>query len=458
MLGVLGVVLGVGGCQSYHPKPLDAAAVNRALTVPADDVLTQRAGLLDHPILRPIVLDDRDGLSPDEAAVLAVLLNPSLRTLRDAQGIAAAQTIEAGLLPNPVLSASLGTPTGGDTAGAVNPYGFGLSWDITSLIGRQQRIDAADASGKAINLDIAWREWQTAQAARLVVMDLLIVQEKFALTRRIEEHARQQVEMLDKALAQGQVTSQTLASVRHIHDDWKAQRLTLEQDAASRRINLNTLLGLPAERVVTLDAQSVRDAMMQLPDPKVLRAGLESRRLDLLALHRVYDSKDAALRAAVLSQFPRISIGFEHARDTDTVQTTGLGVSIDLPIFDRGQGRIARARAQRLGVFDEYTSRVLTARNDVARLVQTIDLIDTRLAEAERVEQERSALVDRLMRAAERNESPRDQVLNASIEQARSEIEIASLRGERFHTLVALELASGLPMMQPGNDERNAAP
>lgn len=446
------------GCQSYHPKPLDEAAVNRALTVPGDEILAQRAEALDHPILRPIVLDDRDGMSPDEAAVLAVVLNPSLRAARDAAGIAAAQTIEAGLLPNPELSASLGTPTGGDRAGAVNPYGFGLSWDFTALIGRQQRIDAADASARAIDLKIAWREWQTAQAARLAVIDLLTTREKIAITQGIEDRASGLVEEFQTALAHGQITSQTLASAQRVRDEWRAQRLELQQDAASRRIELNTLLGLPAERVIELDAQSVRDATNDLLDPEILRAGIESRRLDLLALHRVYDARDASLRGAVLSQFPRIVIGIEHARDTDTVQTTSIGVSIELPIFDRGQGRIGRAEAERQQVFDEYTSRTLIARNDVIELIEATKLIDARIAESERIEQTRTTHIDLLTRGAERNQAPRDEVLDAAVEQARSALETASLHAERFHALVALELASGQPLVRFGIDERTPAP
>ena len=112
----------VAGCQSYRPAPLIPGAVNRNLAIPPDDVLRVRGRDIRHPLLQPLVLDYRNGLSPDEAAVLAVLVNPSLRAERDRRALASAQLLTAGILPNPQLSAALDVPTGGNDAGTVNGY------------------------------------------------------------------------------------------------------------------------------------------------------------------------------------------------------------------------------------------------------------------------------------------------------------------------------------------------
>ena len=69
-------------------------------------------------------LDFDDGLSPDEAAVVAVLLNPALRAARAERGLAAAQLLRAGLLPNPELSGNLEFPIA--TEGEVVGYGVGI--------------------------------------------------------------------------------------------------------------------------------------------------------------------------------------------------------------------------------------------------------------------------------------------------------------------------------------------
>src|SRR5439155_4816106 len=91
-------------------------------------------------------------------------------------------------------------------------------------------------------------------------------------------------------------------------------------------------------------------------------------RLDLIALRMGYESQEAKLRGAVLSQFPKIGIGINSARDTTNVITAGLGVTLDVPLFDRAQGKIAIEKATRQQLFDEYVARSFEARSDVAKL------------------------------------------------------------------------------------------
>ncbi len=81
--------------------PLDPGAVKEKLTPPDMAALRIQAKEIRHPILKPIDLRLENGLSPEEAAILAVLVNPSLKAARDQKGIASAQLFQAGILPNP---------------------------------------------------------------------------------------------------------------------------------------------------------------------------------------------------------------------------------------------------------------------------------------------------------------------------------------------------------------------
>ncbi|HEY9074430.1 MAG TPA: TolC family protein, partial [Desulfobaccales bacterium] len=150
MLGLLlFLTLTLTGCATYHPLPLDKAAVDRALAPPALESISLKASQIHHPLLRPVNFDLRDGLSPDEAAVLAVIANPQLRALRDQKGLAQAQLIQAGILPNPQVSYSLDIPMAGATEGTVKAYGLGLSWDIISLLTRGVNLAAARNQAQA---------------------------------------------------------------------------------------------------------------------------------------------------------------------------------------------------------------------------------------------------------------------------------------------------------------------
>src|SRR6185436_15653821 len=108
-----------------------------------------------------------------------------------------------------------------------------------------------------------------------------------------------------------------------------------------------------------------------------------TRRLDLLALKKGYDSQDAVLRAAILAQFPKATLGFNAARDTSDTRTIGLGATIDIPLFDRNQGVIATETATRQKLFDEYAVRVFEARSDVASAVVNIESLNAQLTAAQ---------------------------------------------------------------------------
>ena len=153
---IIMTLLGVTGCQTYQPHPLTPTAVDDAVSSPDLKTLSAQAKTLTHPLLPPLTIDINDGLSPDEAAVIAILANPILRAIRDRRALADAQLLQAGLLPSPQLSASLEPVTGGVTADTFTGYSYGVSWDLNALITRRAKLDSVQASRSAVELDVAW--------------------------------------------------------------------------------------------------------------------------------------------------------------------------------------------------------------------------------------------------------------------------------------------------------------
>ena len=86
----------IPACATYEPVPLDQSAVAARLALPSMEAIQVQAKEIKHAILKPIEFDIRNGLSPDEAAILAVIANPKLRASRDQRKLAAAQLLQAG--------------------------------------------------------------------------------------------------------------------------------------------------------------------------------------------------------------------------------------------------------------------------------------------------------------------------------------------------------------------------
>jgi outer membrane protein TolC len=298
-----------------------------------------KAKELHHPILKPIDFDIRDGLSADEAAVLAVIANPKLRAIRDQRHLADAQLLQAGVLPNPQLGYSLDFPTGGATEGTINAYNFSLNWEFTSLISRSAKINAAKADAASVDLEVAWQEWQTAEAAKLNVYHMYFFDQTLGLAREEEEGLKDNLDRVNRGAALGFMTRIDVAAadaaVRKMH----GLVLTAEQQREQEQLALNQSLGIPAQENIPLEKSIEPSAPGNLPAAAELIDGIEERRLDLLALKSGYQAQEERLRGAVLAQFPKINIGFAHARDNTDVISTGFGITIDLPLFDRNRGR-----------------------------------------------------------------------------------------------------------------------
>jgi outer membrane protein TolC len=359
----------LGGCTRYRALPLDPRVVGRLLRPPDARTVRVQARSLRHPILKPLDVKIDEGLSADGAAVLAVIANPGLRAVRDRRGLAAAQLLQAGILPNPQVSYSFDVPTGGSTQGTLNAYGVGLSWDVTSLLTRGPEVAAARKHAASVDLDVAWQEWQVAQGAKLHLLRLVSLRREIPLAERAAKGRREHLAAVKHAFDLGVATELERAAAASAESDARATLLSLEHEETRERIALNLALGLPASSRPLLRSDIVLPTWERIPGEEELVKGLEERRLDLVALRLGYESEEATLRAAIRAQFPKINVGATHARDTTNVVTTGYGVTVDLPIFDRNQGRIAIERATRKQLFDEYVNRLYESRSELAGIL-----------------------------------------------------------------------------------------
>ena len=447
-------ILALQGCAVYQPKPLDEHAVSQTFASPDLGSIRIKAEEIKHPILKPRAIDFKKGISAQDAAIIAVMANPELRVERDRRGMAKAQLLQAGILPNPTFSYSLDVPTGGNTAGTVNAYGLGLDWSIIkSLLTRGAEVDSARAEAASVDLEVAWKEWQAAESAKQRVYRLLYFEKQLAVARQEENTLEKNLEAMRKAVDMGDMTVIDLEAVDATLRRTHAAVLDIEQKLEQERLGLNRVLGFPPSSKLLLEKEMILSQFKALPSLEDVMEGLERRRLDLLALRQGYQSQEARLRSAVRAQFPDISIGFAHARDTSDVITTGFSVSIGLPFFDRNQGHIAIETASRKQLYDEYLNRVFQARADVAGILVGIKAVEEQIDAADKAVEALKKLVT----------TSYDGFLEGNIDALTYYNEVDRLTTRRLDVLklqqnladlhVALEITAGEFMESAGNEK-----
>jgi outer membrane protein, heavy metal efflux system len=433
----------INGCAIYHKLPLNQETVSENIKPPSLEAVRVEAKSIRHPILKPIEFNIHDGLSPDEAAILAVIANPTLRAIRDQKGIAAAQLLQAGILPNPQFSSSLDVPTGGNTQDTVKAFGLGLGWDITSLITHGAKQETARRHAQSVDLDIAWKEWQVAQSARLNVYRLVFTEKELILAGNIVKRRKENLAAVQQGFSIGAVTGLELDAAKKAYQEALNRVLIFESEYEHERHALNQVLGMPPENKLLLQRDIRISRWENLPTAQKIMAGLEDRRLDLLALKKGYESQEAQVRVAILSQFPKINIGLNYARDVSDVITTGFAAAIDLPFFDRNQGRIALERAGRKQLFDEYIVRIFDAHSKIATLISDMRFLKKQIEATEQSFRISTHLLDTYKKALEEGNADILVYNNTRDATDNLQLKILQLKRDLSDMGIALEIAAG---------------
>jgi outer membrane protein TolC len=432
----------LGGCESYHPAPASDEAIAAALTPMESPELARAAAELKHPLLPPVSVGEDGSLTPQGAAVVAVLQNPSLRATRSRRGVAEAQLLQAGILPNPQLAAALDFPSFGDTQDTVTAYSLGLTWDVTSLIPRGALQEAARQEVRSVQLDIAWQEWQAAMGAKLHATRIFwLSQQRDELARQVDEAAKLESRASDNLHA-GLVTVIDSAAAAATTQKRRASLLTTESSLVSESAALHEALGLPADAKVRIVAETEEPAP-PLPSAQDVDDAVNHCRLDIAALQAGYASQEAKLHGAVLSQFPKIGLGITRARDTSNVGTIGFGITLDLPIFDRGQGRIAIEKATRQQLFDELVARTFEAHADARRALEELAAAGPQVTASQKTAEKLDSLAKALNESRARGDADIVQQAQARNDAADAIVDSLRIRQQEAELRIALEVATG---------------
>src|SRR3979490_1115007 len=191
------VSFALAACASYPSLPLDTHVH-----------LKHKLSELAHSGVR---IDQP--LSVYDVAVLAVENNPDLIAARAQRGVARAQVLEAGLLPNPSISASymfLLNP--GAAAGVLfDAVTAAVTQDIQKSITMKGRLRSAQAAALQVDASVLWEEWQLIGKARLLVFDLVQGEKLHRVLVSYRDVLQSRFDRGRTALSEGNATLATVA-------------------------------------------------------------------------------------------------------------------------------------------------------------------------------------------------------------------------------------------------------
>jgi outer membrane protein, heavy metal efflux system len=334
-------------------------------------------------------VDPRDGLSLEQAIRRAFDREPSLRAARTSLDAARDARVQAGLRKNPSLTVDLR----GEPAGTDNQTMISVEWPL-DLFRRDGREAVADREMTAVQLSIADRERVLASDVRARFGDVLAASRDLALLEELIDVVRRQHDLLRSRVDEGaspplerdllDVEQRRLEADRLLQLG-RTERAMFElkrmigaspSDIVRVRETLEDMVNRESTGTVTADVAEPRsdvreaEARIAVADAKIDRAQREGR-FDV-SLFGGYTRMDAGF-----PQFGVSSLGTPE-RVHGVFHYVSGGATVTLPFFNRNQGEVAAAQAERTGAIASHEAARLSAETEVA----TARAFDQRAREA----------------------------------------------------------------------------
>lgn len=340
------------------------------------------------------------GLTMEQAVSIALQKNRDVIAAKMEIEAAELDVVAARIYPNPTVQIGVGNLVLGDAneqMGAVKGQP-GLFGQTVTSFGVAEIIDVWSKRGarvRAADKGVEQRRYLTEDALREVVYavrsafaDALRAQSERDMAKDVAARYAETVRLSQARFRAGDLAESELRKIELEGLRYANAVIDGELQADIARQHLSALLGLgpgerlPGDRLVEAD---VRPAF----DVQRLTADALERRPDLRAATAGRSAGQARLSSAERDAYPDLTLGASYTHSAFTVSgdnpnSLALSLSLPLPLFDRNQANIGRARLDIRHADNEALRLGLIVQNDVAQAVRKAQRSQALLAVFER--------------------------------------------------------------------------
>ncbi len=312
----------------------------------------------------------RAPLTLPAALALAFTRNPGIRRQYARLGIAHADLQKAARIANPTLSLAWLHPNDGTRDQVTR--GISASFADLLLLPSRRRLSAAEFHrvelAVAAELVALAQEVEAAWYAHVGALQIASMRDAVARAAGDEAVLAQRFHEAGN-ISRLQLDLQLAESARARIDALRAH-----SDAAGSRLRFANQLGL----WVGADWQTV-DRLPAIPQARLSRdellAQALAQRLDLASVREEVSLLEDALRVTQSWRLlGSVDAGYERERETDGSKLRGPTLSLELPLFNQGQGAVERAEALLLDASTRRDALTLAVENEVSAGIERLEL------------------------------------------------------------------------------------
>ena len=298
-------------------------------------------------------------LSPDTTVAVAMLNNRALQADLAELGIAGAERAAASRPPNPGISfarLTRGSELEIERSISANVLGL-LAWPFARTIEERRFAQAKfNAAGNVLRV---------AADSRRAFYRAVAAQQTAQFIGRVHQAAEAQAELGRRMYEVGNWSLLDYGREQLLYAEVTVLLAQSRLQAERERSGLARHLGLDPGDKFLLPAR-LPDLPAALADGGALEAGALAERLDLRAARAEVEGVGKSLGLTRTTRFINVAEA-SYLRNSETGQPrqTGYEISLEIPLFDFGDARVARAEAIYMQAVDRLAARAAAARADV---------------------------------------------------------------------------------------------
>jgi cobalt-zinc-cadmium efflux system outer membrane protein len=370
MLLVAALPLAFVGCTSTNPKSAFDDVGRHVTARTGQEVRWMRDEAKRNEIEKAVVALLQTNLTAQSCVGIALLNNRALQAEFESIGISQAELAQATRLKNPEFAGAWRMPT--HAVPGLNAE-YALAQDFLDLLMLPTRKKIAARNLEGTKLRVAHEVLKLSEEAQVAFYTMQAHQQfaqRLAIIAEVNEAA---ADIAKRQHDAGNINDLELHNQQAVYAQTRLDLAKTEAQVRSDRERLNRLLGLWGKQT----AWQIADELPSLPDKELPLENVEAiavtRRLDLAAARGDVLAVASALKLKKNFRYlPGATIGVDAEHDLDHSWVVGPTLALEVPLFDQGQGQVAKLAAEYRRAQRNFEALAVNIRSEVREARDTL--------------------------------------------------------------------------------------
>lgn len=300
----------------------------------------------------PPQVNTADGITEEEAVSIALWNNPQLQADLATIAVAQADVVDAGIVSNPLLRYL--APTGGlQVSGYIN-----FAFDF--LFQRPKRIAAAQTEALRVAQNALQRTYALIRDVQVAYTDFLLSRERLAILRENAQIRKEMADLANSKLRNGDVSDLEVTTFRADSASAQDDVIKAVLDTTIKKSSLAVLMGFSPDTTLLLQPSVFYSDTQKVAEQTYLQLAfdyqpeLRAAQINMEAIGKRLGWE----RSRIIAFIPTLNYQHIPGKGGSKFLPNAFnpGIQAEIPMLNRNQGRIARAKAELQAAAYQYVA------------------------------------------------------------------------------------------------------